>query len=175
MAYRVSLAAPAEMDAYAAFERIREAAPCMQKSGSQPYSRPFSVWKRFPRVVRSFPRRKSLAILPGTCFTAKEKLFTESSFISATTSTMCGFCACGILPAMPLQPPTWRANKARWKPWAGEAGSITTGRQRRTLAHRLHQEECNRSVWSDASRTRLQTRLRRRLRQYRGRHARHER
>jgi hypothetical protein len=27
MAYRVSLADPAEMDAYAAFERIREAAP----------------------------------------------------------------------------------------------------------------------------------------------------
>jgi hypothetical protein len=27
MAYRVSLSAPAEMDAYAAFERIREAAP----------------------------------------------------------------------------------------------------------------------------------------------------
>jgi hypothetical protein len=27
MAYRVSLAAPAEVDAYAAFERIREAAP----------------------------------------------------------------------------------------------------------------------------------------------------
>ena len=27
MAYRVSLTAPAEMDAYAAFERIREAAP----------------------------------------------------------------------------------------------------------------------------------------------------
>jgi len=27
MAYRVSLAAPAETDAYAAFERIREAAP----------------------------------------------------------------------------------------------------------------------------------------------------
>ncbi len=27
MAHRVSLAAPAEMDAYAAFERIREAAP----------------------------------------------------------------------------------------------------------------------------------------------------
>lgn len=34
MAYRVSLAAPAETDAYAAFERIREVAPACAENGS---------------------------------------------------------------------------------------------------------------------------------------------
>src|SRR5271156_3456973 len=35
MAYRVSLTTPAETDVYAAFEPIREAAPCVRRTGSQ--------------------------------------------------------------------------------------------------------------------------------------------
>ena len=73
MAYRVSLAGSAEMDAYAAFERIREVALCTRRSGLQLYSRPFSAWIRFLPDVRSSPKRKSLAILSAILLYGKGK------------------------------------------------------------------------------------------------------
>ncbi len=51
MAYRVSLAAPAETDAYAAFERIREAAPMYAER-----------W-----LIRLFEAIFSLAEFPARC------------------------------------------------------------------------------------------------------------
>ena len=89
MAYRVSLAAPAEADAYAAFERIREAAPMHAEKWLSGLFRPFSAWTRFPPAALSFPRQKSLAIAPATYCTANGRVSTESSFISGRTSSMC--------------------------------------------------------------------------------------
>jgi hypothetical protein len=82
MAYRVSLAAPAEAAAYAVFERVRDAAPTHAEKWLkfiQGHFHPDELPVRCP----SFPRRKSLAFPPATCCTAKGRAFTESSFISA--------------------------------------------------------------------------------------------
>jgi plasmid stabilization system protein ParE len=59
MAYRVSLSAPAEMDAYAAFERIREAAPCTRRSGLRIYSAILSLDK-IPARCPVIPEAKEL-------------------------------------------------------------------------------------------------------------------
>jgi hypothetical protein len=112
MAYRVSLATPAETDAYAAFERIREAAPMHAEK-----------W-----LTRLCDAIFSLDELPGRCpvieearelgFPARHLLYgkgsgvTESSFISGRTTSMCGCCAFGMRPAMTSQPPTGRNNDA---------------------------------------------------------------
>jgi hypothetical protein len=52
MAYRVSLAAPAEADAYAAFERIRAAAPLHAEKWLTRLFDPYAAGKPTHRTVR---------------------------------------------------------------------------------------------------------------------------
>lgn len=108
MAYRVSLAAPAEVDAYAAFERIREAAPMHAEKWLTRLFEAILSLDKLPTVALSFPKRESSAIRPVTCFTAKEPVFTESSFISVKKSGMCVCCEFGTLPATPSPSPMRR-------------------------------------------------------------------
>ena len=69
MAYRVSLAAPAEADAYAAFERIRAAAPLhAEKWLTRLFEAIFSL-DRLPTRCRVIPEAKELG------FPARHLLF----------------------------------------------------------------------------------------------------
>ena len=97
MAYRVSLAAPAEADAYAAFERIREAAPMHAEK-----------W-----LTGLFKAIFTLDELPARCPVipeAKELGFPARHY-PGETSTMCACCESGMLPATPSPPPPWRIKR----------------------------------------------------------------
>jgi hypothetical protein len=108
MAYRVNLSALAEMDASAAFERIREAAPIhAEKWLTGLFDAIFSL-DEIPVRCPVIPEAKNLAIPPVTCCMAKEEAFIGSSFISGRTSSLCVCCESGTLPAMPSSAPTWR-------------------------------------------------------------------
>ena len=54
MAYRVSLAAPAEADAYAAFERIRAAAPRLAEKWGLAHPFPYLNSRGWPVLVSAF-------------------------------------------------------------------------------------------------------------------------
>ena len=111
MAYRVSLAAPAETDAYAAFERIREAAPMhAEKWLTRLFEAIFSL-EELPARCPVIPEARELGYPARHLMYGKGKAFTESFFISGKKSSMCECCESGTLPAMPSPPPTWRSNQ----------------------------------------------------------------
>jgi plasmid stabilization system protein ParE len=60
MAYRVSLASPAETDAYLAYERIREAAPMHAEKWLTRLFRAISSLDRFPARCPVIPEAKTL-------------------------------------------------------------------------------------------------------------------
>jgi plasmid stabilization system protein ParE len=112
MAYRVGLSARAEDDAYAAFERIREAAPMHAEK-----------W-----LIRLFAAIDTLGLNPARCpvipeadelgSSARHLLYGKgresiaSYSTSGKTSGTSASCASGMAPAMPSPPPTWRNNGA---------------------------------------------------------------
>ena len=108
MAYRVSLAAPAEADTYAAFERIRAAVPRhAEKWLTRFFEAIFSLGK-LPARCPVTPEAKDLGYPARHLRTAKGTVFTESFSMSGRTSSTCVSCASGAPPAMPSPPPTWR-------------------------------------------------------------------
>jgi hypothetical protein len=112
MAYRVSLTAPAETDAYAAFERIREAAPIhAEKWLAGLFAAIFSL-DEIPARCPVIAEAKELGFPARHLLYGKGRAFTASSFTFGRTSSMCGCCASGTLSTMPSPPPTWRNNDA---------------------------------------------------------------
>ncbi len=99
MAYRVSLTAPAEADAYEVFERIREAAPTHAERWLTKLFEAILSLDKLPARCPVFLRRKSLAIPRDTCCSANGMAFTGSYFISAKTSSTFVFCEFGMHPA----------------------------------------------------------------------------
>jgi hypothetical protein len=98
------------MNAYAALERISEAAPMhAEKWLTALFEAIFSLDK-IPARCPFIPEAKELGYPVRHGCMAKEKAFTESSLTSERTNSICGFCACGILPVTRSQPPTWRTN-----------------------------------------------------------------
>jgi hypothetical protein len=111
MAYRVSLSALAETDAYAAFERIREAAPLhAEKWLTGLFEAIFSL-NEMPARCPIILEAKELGYPARQLLFGKGKAFTGSSLTSARTTSMCVYCVCGILHSMPLQPPMWRTKR----------------------------------------------------------------
>src|ERR1022692_3718083 len=112
MAYRVSLSVPAEDDAYAAFERIREAAPMhaeqwlvrlfMAIDTLQPES------GALPGHTRS---RGAWLFRPSPALRQGQGTLSHHSTSGRRSGTFASF-ASGMLPAMPSPPPTWRCNDA---------------------------------------------------------------
>jgi hypothetical protein len=101
MAYRVSLAAPAETDAYTAFERIREAAPLHADMWLIGLFKAIFSLVEIPTRCPVIPEVKELGYPARHLLYGKEEAFTESSLTSGRTNSMCGFCESGTLPATP--------------------------------------------------------------------------
>ena len=102
MAYRVSLAAPAEADAYAAFEHIRKAAPLIAEKWLTCLFEAILSLHEAPARCPLISEGKDLGYPVRHLLSGKRKVSTESSFISVKKSSMCVFCESGMLPAMPL-------------------------------------------------------------------------
>lgn len=78
MAHKVRLTAPAEVDAYAAYERIREAAPLSAENGCESYIPPSKLLKICPRVVGSSLKQRNSPTTRDSCSMGNEAGFTAS-------------------------------------------------------------------------------------------------
>jgi hypothetical protein len=113
MAYGVSLSALAEADAYAAFERIREAAPMYAEKWLVGLFAAIPTPDETPLVALLFLKPASLAFRPGNCCMAKAGESTASFFTSGKRSNMSAYCASGTVFAMPSLLMIWNRDPIR--------------------------------------------------------------
>ena len=106
MAYRVSLSTPAENDAYAAFERIREAAPMHAEKWLVRLFMAIDSLSQAPARCPVIPEAEELGFPARHLLYGKRGEFTASSSISGKRSGMSAYCASGTVRATPLLPKT---------------------------------------------------------------------
>ncbi len=110
MAFRVSLSAPAESDAYAAFEHIRDVAPMRAEEWLVQLFQVISTLEKMPARCAIIPEAKEVGFTARHLLYGKGRVSIASFFTSARRTNTSVFCAYGTLPVMRLPPPTLLTN-----------------------------------------------------------------
>ena len=110
MAYRVSLAAPAETDAYAAFERIHEVAPLHAEKWLRGLFRAIFSLDELPARCPVIAEASELGFPARHLLYGKGKGVYRIIFHIREESGTSGCCESGMHPAMPSPRPMWKSN-----------------------------------------------------------------